>query len=461
MEYTDTENPDVNESRMIPLLSRWRAKYYELKSHEGFRRYFLNTGWMFSEKILRLVAGLFVGAYVARYLGPAQYGLLNYVISLVSLFSVVATLGLDNIIVRELVNDDSRLDRILSTGLTLRLVASSVVFAVLVGFVIATDTDPGTLTLALIIGAGMFFESFGIIDYFFQSRVWSKYAVWSQMISMIVVSVIRVVLVIQKAPLVWFAVSYSLDLFVLAIGLVSFYVKSQRNFFGFQFDASIGRGLIRDGWPLILSSLAVTVYMKISQVMIQWMLGSEASGNYGVAVRLCEAWNFIPIAICASVFPAILNAKQASEELYKSRLQRLYDLMVIISVGIAIPMTFLSGFIVRILFGEAYTDSAGIIVLYIWSSVFVFLGVANGKWIISENMQVFRMTMLCIAGAINIVGNYVLIHRIGIKGAAVSSLISYAFAGYFCFLFTKKTRPVFVAMSRSFNPLRLFKLKLH
>ena len=58
-----------------------------------------NTGWLFADRILRLGVGLWVGIWTARYLGPEQFGLFNYSIAFVALFSVFATLGLDGIVV--------------------------------------------------------------------------------------------------------------------------------------------------------------------------------------------------------------------------------------------------------------------------------------------------------------------------------------------------------------------------
>lgn len=208
---------------------------------------------------------------------------------------------------------------------------------------------------------------------------------------------------------------------------------------------------------MIFSALAVTVYMKIDQVMIKWMIGDDATGNYGVAVRLSELWNFIPIAICGSLFPAILNAKAVSEAQYLRRLQKLVDLMVMLAIMIAVPMTFLSDFVVQLLFGDAYTSAGTVLSIYIWSSVFTFLGVANGKWIISENLQVYRMVSYIVAAIMNIVLNYILIRAIGIYGPAISTLISYSFAVYFSLLFSRKTRPMFVSGTKAFDPIGVFR----
>lgn len=435
-----------------------QKKIQAAAAHEGIRRYFFNTGWMFAEKGLRLVAGLFIGAYVARYLGPSQYGLYNYVVSLVFLFSMISLLGLDSVLVRELVKCEAKRDELMGTAFVLKCISAAVVFLVLVLFTETTENDPLTRSLIYIIAAGMFCETMGVIDFFFQAKIWSKYTVWSQMAALASVSVFRIVLVIKHAPLKWFVLTNTLDLFILGIGLIYFYHKKSYNIRAWRVNWKLSRELLRLSWPFMFSSLAISVYMRIDQIMIKWMLGDEANGNYGVAVRLGELWNFIPMAICSSVFPAILNAKMISEELYLKRLQWLYDLMVGLSVAAAIPMTFLSGWIVRLLFGDAYLYAGDVLALYVWSGVFVFLGVANGKWIISENLQVFRMVTLIISCVINIVLNYILIHAMGIMGAAVSTLVAYAFASYFSFLFQKRTRPMFLYLTRSLNIIRLLRL---
>jgi O-antigen/teichoic acid export membrane protein len=434
-----------------------QRKIQAAAAHEGIRRYFFNTGWMFAEKGLRLVAGLFIGAYVARYLGPSQYGLYNYVVSLVFLFSMISLLGLDSVLVRELVKNEARRDELMGTAFAMKCISATVVLLVLVFFVETTESDPLTRSLIYIIAAGMLCETFGVIDFFFQAKIWSKYTVWSQMVALASVSIFRIVLVMNHASLKWFVMTNALDLFILSLGLIYFYRKKSFSIRAWRVNWKLARELLKLSWPFMFSSLAIGVYMRIDQIMIKWMLGDEANGNYGVAVRLGELWNFIPMAICGSVFPAILNAKMISEELYLKRLQWLYDLMVGLSVAIAIPMTFMSGWIIRLLFGDAYSDAGDVLALYIWSSVFTFLGVANGKWIISENLQIFLMISLLSACVINIVLNYILIKTIGINGAAISTLISYAFAVYFSFLFQKRTRPMFWALTRSFNLFRIVK----
>jgi O-antigen/teichoic acid export membrane protein len=94
-------------------------------------RYFANTSWLFGEKILRMIVGLFVGIWVARYLGPEQFGLLSYAQSFVGLFTAIATLGLDGIVVRELVKDPSRRDELIGTAFWLKFIRDVRFFVIL------------------------------------------------------------------------------------------------------------------------------------------------------------------------------------------------------------------------------------------------------------------------------------------------------------------------------------------
>jgi len=206
-----------------------------------------------------------------------------------------------------------------------------------------------------------------------------------------------------------------------------------------------------------LSGMVISIYMKIDQVMIKEMLGAEQVGLYAAAVRLSEAWYFVPMAITSSVFPAIINAKKQSEVLYYQRLQKLYDLMVWLAVAIALPTTFLAPWVIRVLYGEAFLPAAGVLSIHIWAGVFVFLGVASGKWLLTENYTRIAFYRTFIGAIVNVVLNIILIPKYGINGAASATLISY-FVATFSMGFIAKTRRQVVLMLKSFLlPIKIFK----
>ena len=266
------------------MLTAARSKLKTLKSHQGFRRYAANTSWMMGEKILRMFVGLFVGIWVARYLGPEQFGLLSYAQSFVFLFTAIATLGLDGIVVRELVKDESRRDELLGTAFGLKLIGAILILPSLWLAVQLTSNDAPTNFLVFIIASATIFQSFNVIDFYYQSKVQSKYVAWANSFGLCVSSIIKVALILNNAPLMAFAIIVAFDSIVLAAGLVFFYkVSSQKKLFNWTFKAIIAKKLLTDSWPLILSGFVISVYMKIDQVMIKEILDAEAVGQYAAA----------------------------------------------------------------------------------------------------------------------------------------------------------------------------------
>jgi len=296
--------------------------------------------------------------------------------------------------------------------------------------------------------------------------VMSKYIVFANVISLFLSSIVKIVLILNEAPLLAFAWVVLFDSFVLACGFIYYYIKHSRHCearsnpsFFFTFNKSTAVDLLRDSWPLILSGMVIAIYMKIDQVMIMEMMDAEAVGQYAAAVRISELWYFIPMVIASSLFPAIINAKAQSEELYYARLQKLYDLMVWMAIAIALPMTFLSDWVVNLLYGGQYNQAGSVLMIHIWAGVFVFLGVASGKWLLSENLQIYSIINTSIGAIVNVGLNYILIPKIGISGAAWATLISYFIAAYLCLLLSKKTRINFINLSKTLLITRIFHVK--
>ena len=420
-----------------------------LKDHSGFRKYFANTSWLMGERILRMGVSLFVGIYVARYLGPERYGLLSYANSFVGIFLALATLGLDEVVVRELLKTPEQREKILGTSFLLKLVGTLLMWVAIFAAVPFTENDLQTNILIIIIAFGAVFQAFNVIDLNFQAKVKSKYVVHAQFVQLIISSIVKIILVVNEAPLIWFASVYSLDVIVLAMGLVFAYLYNGENIFSWKWSFETSKYLLHDSWPLILAGVVISVYMKIDQVMIKEMLGAKEVGLYAAAVKLSEAWYFLPMAIASSLFPAIINAKVYQKEVYYQRLQKLYDLMVWIAVAIALPMAILSSWIVELLYGNEYLESSSVLNIHIWSGIFVFLGVASSKYLLAENYikKAFYRTF---AGALlNIIMNYYLIGIIGIQGAAISTLVSHFFAAYFYDILDKDLRIMFIMKTKS------------
>jgi O-antigen/teichoic acid export membrane protein len=442
------------------MLKTVRDKLYDLNNHAGFKRYAANTSWMMGEKILRMSVGLFVGIWVARYLGPVQFGLLSYAQSFVFLFTAIATLGLDSIIVRELVKDESRRDELLGTAFGLKLIGALLILPALWLGVQLTSNDDYSNLLIFIIASSTIFQSFNVIDFYYQSKVQSKYVVWANSLSLGLSSFVKILLLVNEAPLFFFAMMVVFDALVIAVGLVFFYKKSSRQkIFSWSFRIDTAKKLLKDSWPLMLSGLVVSVYMKIDQVMIKEMLDVEAVGQYAAAVRLSEAWYFIPMAITSSLFPAIIKSRNISHEIYIKRLRNLYTLMVWLAISVALPMTFLSGWLTINLYGEAYRQAADVLVIHIWAGVFLFIGVAYSNYLVAENL-VFKSLYRSAVGALtSVTFNILFIPIYGVIGAAISTLLAQIIANLVYDVFDRDLRAHLLVKLSAFFPFSFPKKK--
>ncbi|WP_349351022.1 MULTISPECIES: flippase [unclassified Flagellimonas] len=423
----------------------------------GFARYLKNTSWLMGEKVLRLLIALSVGVWVTRYLGPEQFGILSYAQSFVGIFAALSSLGLNDIIIRELVKNQDNRNLILGSSFGLQTLGSTIIMLILIISIYYNDNEPLTNKIIIILGLLTFINSFNVIASYFHSQVKSKFYAIAGLVGVIISALLKVYLILGNYSLIYFVYVLAFDVIFLVTGLIWFFKKSGESLLKWKFSWKTAKDLLKDAWPLILSGIIVSIYMKIDQVMIKEYLGNGEVGQYSAAVRLSEAWYFIPTIICSSLFPAIINAKLKDDKLYKDRLQRLYNLMVVLGMVIILPVLTLSDWMINLLYGEAFQRSAGVLNIHILGSVFVFLGVANQKWFISENFQAYNIICLGMGMVANIVLNVIMIPKMGIMGAAYATLISQFVASVLAPVFFNKTRNSFFMMLRALFFVQVFK----
>lgn len=423
---------------MEGVLTNYRIRIKEVWEHAGFQKYFRNTGWMFFGRIFSLAVSFFVGAYVIRYLGPEKYGQLSYVISFVGLFSFVASLGVDSILDRELVKYPEKRDELLGTGFFIKLFGSlsAIVLVSIISFFI--DSDRLINLLVFLFSLIFIFQAFGVIEFFFKSQVLYEKIVKVQMVAMVVGSLLKLVAVFLHLGIFWFMIVYLMDSIIIAVGFLIIYNK-KFTVFSWRFNNILFREILRDAWPMMFSAMAISIYVKIDQVMIRFMMNDEAVGLYSAAAKISELWYFVPGIICSSLFPAIVNAKRVNEDLYKRRLKRLYSLMIWLSIGIILPISYSSNFIIKAIFGDMYLGAVTALKIHIWASIGVFLSFVVAQYLITENYTKILFKISLIGAFSNIVINLYLIPVFGINGAAIATIISYSFTAI-SIIFFKQTR---------------------
>lgn len=419
-------------------------KLLALKGHQGFRRYAENVGWIFFSNIFRMLVTLFVGIWLVRYLGPTQFGILSYAQSVAMILITIAGLGFEAVVVKALVDNLFPAEEILGTSLFLKLIASLLVIGGLSIVLMVSQLDAETNVLIFIISLSGFFLGFNVVDCYFQAKVLSKFTVFSNLIAFSFVGALKIILILNNAGLMAFAIVNVLEFALIAVSLIYFYQKiTGSKLSAWHFNSQIARYLITKSWPLTLSISFAVILDRIDQIMIKSMLGAEAVGHYVAASRLSEVWYFVGLAIVSSLFPAILNAHNQDTDRYHRRMQRLFDLLIVLSMALAIPVTLFNDKIVTLIYGNAYKDSAMVLAIHIWTALFVFLKSASGNWLIINNLQIFSLYRNIAAVIINISLNYLLIPVYGIEGSAISLLITLFITMYLLNGVLPTTRPCF------------------
>lgn len=413
---------DILFQKLKPIVpERW----HWVLEHGGFKRYFANTGWMFFGQMFSLVVSFFIGAWLARYLGPENYGIVSYVIAFVGLFNFIAYLGIHNILLRDLATYPEKRNELLGTSFWLLF------FGGIIAFILAVVSsflfEPSTFVRSLIIlyASTFLWSAFAVIAIFFQSTVQAKKNVQAGVISGIIASILKIILILTGQGIIWLVLIFIFEALLGTFVYIYIYKKSEYKIIEWKFNFKLAKEILSGAWLLAIAAAASYIFMRVDQVMVRNFLGETAVGLYAAAIKLVEIWYFIPGIICSSLFPAIMNAKKIDEKRYKNRLKNLYLLLGGLAVVIAIPISILAPWIIKFLFGSAYINSVGILKIYAWSGVGFFLNVGFYQYFLAENRLKSIFYFYLILMILNIFLNYNLIPRFGLNGAAWATMISY------------------------------------
>lgn len=418
---------------------------------EALNKYLKNTGWLMLGRIGSMAIKMLISIQVANFLLPAGNGVLKTSISYIYLFAALASLGLDSFIVKELHQYPKNRDTILGTSFILKTTAGLLCLPLIYIVWLFFPLSDIPYLFILILSFGGVFQSLTIIDAYFQSEVKSKYIMQVQIVGNIVSAIIKLFLIFYfRAALIYFIYAYVFDILLVSVGYLIVYKNQGLSFFTWNFDQTLAKKLLSLSWPLIVSGIMVSVYMKIDMIMLKEILGDAgvaASGAYDTVVIFSEALNFVPVVIVSSLFPAILNARRDDPERYKKRLQNLFDLMVWLSLSFAIVISIGSPLIYK-LFKPEYAAAAPVLAVHVWGSLFVFLGVASSQFLITEGYNKLTFIRTGFGAIINIALNFLLIPTMGMMGTAIATVIAY-FSATFLILFIPKTRRQGIMMLKS------------
>lgn len=404
------------------------------------KRFVGNTSWMLAQNIYSMVLSLVVGSLSARFLGPANYGLLGYGASLVNLFNTISALGLDAILINELVIKKEKSGELIGTTVLMRFFASVVSIILISIFVVVLEPENRMLHIVTFFQAiSIVLQIHQVFKLWFQAELQAKYYVIASSIALTVSSAWRVALLYMKASVYWFALSTSIQAAVILV--ITYCIFKRTAKLKLTFSKDCAKYLISRGFHFIIANLAITIYTQMDKIMLGKILDESMVGLYTAAMNIAIMWEFIPTSIINSARPIVIATRRENPAEYIKREKLLLLALTILGACVGIGITVFGQLAMNILYGESYLCATPTLTILIWSTCFAMLGSGRSVWLIAEEMYAYQQYMVVMGAIINVVLNAVLIPTIGLNGAAISTLVAQLFVQFFAPLCFKKTRP--------------------
>lgn len=434
----------------------------KLEKHHIFKKIAKNTSWAFFQNIFIMLLSVITTGVIARYFGTQNYGIFNYILSIVSLFTGIASMGINHIAVKDLAQKPEEEDKIMGTSFFIRNVIATILIIIAeTTILILTNNDITSMLIGLLLSLIMLCNTSEVIDYYATANLKVKYLAISKILSYIIFSMSKMFIVIFKLDIIFYSATYLIEAILYAVFLfISYRIinKKTQKKIKWSFDKQYAKKLLSKSWYFALSSIMVTIYMRIDQVMLGRMIEDKAQvGIYSAAVRIAEMWTFVPNSIITTFKPIIMKYKgEKKEKEYRLNLQLLYDISSIICITFAILITICSKLIIYILYGNEFLQASEILCILVWGIWFGVLGNVHYVWLTCENKGKFSLFYSGVGSISNIIMNFLLIPKYGMYGAAIATLTSQFLANIISFALIKETRrlSIYAVKSMAFIELR-------
>lgn len=382
-----------------------------------------NAGWIIGGKVANKLLAFIVGIFAARYLGPSNYGLINYAAAYTTFFASLCTLGINSVIVKNFVDHPDQEGETIGTTLLLRALSSVLSALAIIGIVSIVDMGERlTVIVVALYSIGLVFQVFDTLNYWFQARLQSKYSAIAELISYAAMSVYKIVLLILGKSVEWFAVASALDYIVLAVFLLIAYHKNGGERFSCSFKKA--KELLKSSSSFIIAGLMVSVYACTDKLMLKQMLGSDQVGYYSLASSVSVAWAFVLSAIIDSLYPDIVQSFNQDYLRYERKNRQLYAIVFYVSLIMSALICLFAKPFIAILYGQSYLPTVEPLRIVVWYTAFSYLGVARNAWMVCENKQKYLKYLYLCAAVLNVALNLLMIPLWGASGAALASLLT-------------------------------------
>lgn len=414
-----------------------------------------NISWILVQNIYTMLIGMIITGIVARHYGTEGYGIINFGTSFVSLFSFIAIFGTNHIIINDFTKNKSDAGTILKTNFIVRLMLS--IFALIICQITAgiMYNDSTIKIIILLFNINTILSCSDVITYYAQSKIKNKYISICKIISFTILSILKIIVISYNLNIIYLVATYLIETLIYSTLLILSFkkIKDKDEVIIYKFDKSYAKNLLKRSKYFALSSLMVTIYLKIDQVMLgTFFTDKSVVGIYAAAVKISELWTFVPISVITSFKPIIIDCKAKNDDLaYKKNLQKLYNIVSLICFIFLFGIIIFGKLGIHIIYGKNYYEAylpLIILTLGVWFGV---LGNIHYIWMTCENKEKYSTIYSLVGCVSNIILNAILIPKYSYYGAAIATLISQISSNIIVFNLMPKARIISLMALKSLN----------
>lgn len=413
-----------------------------------------NIGWLFFDKILRMGVGLIVGVWVARYLGPEQYGMINYAMAFVFLFSAISVVGMNMILVKELSIKKYSRDVLIGSAICVQLLGSIIAFTTIMTISNYIEVNEQINLYVFIFSLQLLIKPVDFVRFLFEADIISKHIVWIDNFWAISFSIIKIYSIYKEAQINIFVYLYTLEYFFVAISLyIIFKIKYKYRLFC---SINIFFKLLKKGIPISLTGLAMAGYMRFDQIAINYYLNDFSVGIYSSALRITETLYLIPTVLVGTIAPQLYNLAKKNINEYKQAMENIHFFLFVFFVLLSIILSIFSRNIITMVYGEKYLEAAPILCLHCWTSLFIGYSIIANVWLISFSLNKIILFKSVISAISSVILNIIVIPIYGLYGAAVVFLLSQFISTVFLNLLFNETRELLLLQINPFFKIKKY-----
>ena len=385
-----------------------------------------NSGWIISDKVIRMTLGVFVGAWVARYLGPSSFGELSFAIVYIGLFQTITTLGMDGFVVRDIARESAAVGDILGSAFVMRLVAGAVCwFIALVALWCFKGLGNPYVFLTAVVGLNLFFQAADTVDLWFQSQTQSRRTVMAKLAACVLSNAFKIALIMMKAPLAAFAAVLAFEIAAGALAL-RFVYKSFPAPAIWRYRSKQASRLLRESWPFVVSGGVNMIQARAEYVIIDSLMGAAALGQYAAAAKFIEVFDVVFASLAISIYPRIAKREQGEAD---ETIRKVY-LLAMITWILTIPMLFVIWFFMKDIYGANYDVARAIFPLMAIRPLLASIGTTKNIAIRLSFKSEYAVFSSAIGAVFACAAAYLTIPKYGLPAAVLSTLASFILSNF-------------------------------